>query len=456
MIPLRGARATSDVNICGEEEGRYGDSSGSETDDRVGSLASGSFDVTADVLGIAEDSCDIGRQVLGARTLPLSVVALGAFAPLCSIIAGIQPFGDGVQLIKNSRGSAACLEDKWGEATGVSKVVTGFSLILGSVLKVISRTLTLMVGMLRTLPAEIAVAAGTLGLMGTGLYLVLFLSVIGRSCMSIFEGRCVVREIEALVRETVSGLLKEGSKGELTCALDGMGVSEMLSFTRRHVDSSEPARECLKALRERLERDPLFQKKLKRVTKGNILDEVMHGAKGEIRESVFVLKKGAINPVRDAEGAAREVFGHIEAKQLKRVKVNLMMIGLCVLTIALAVVSVCVTGGTPLIVVTVLSVLLTVVWLAVDLHSFLKAIRKGDVGTWDRAVLLVTTAMILGLVVVATVVSSGGVMLLVMAGLASLCVGIQLVALYAAHERTGCSTQRAFYRRSDLAFNAIK
>lgn len=354
------------------QEGRYGPRTERERDVRIGALAQGAFDVTAGIVGTGEDGFTIASTLAG-KGQPTSATVVGAFAPLCSLFAGMQPLEAGVKLYRSSQG------DVWGKRRGVSKVITGLSVVFGAFFKLFARTVSVGGRAGVQMVPELVAFGAVSGTIGTVFSLVLFTSLMCFSLMSVWEGRGVRREVEGVIRES---------------------------------GSSERALEVLKG---RLESDGGFARRLERVTKRKVLEEIRAGR------------------VSGAGG----VLAHLFQKPEKRFWVNVGMMGLAGFSLALVAVGLVVVGGTPLVVLTALGIVSSVLWFAVDAPGFIKALKSGECGRADKAVLAVTTVLLVGLIGVSAFVATGLVGWIVMGVLGLVCVAVQGVALRRAQGQVG-------------------
>lgn len=374
------------------QEGRFGSTDG--LDVLVGATAQGVLDVVSEGMSLGEDVCTI-TSTLVDKPIPTSAVVLGGFVSFCSMLTGMLPLEAGARLFLKSRGGGEGPEDVWGEARGLSNMVTGGSLILGSFFNLFSRVVSVMSlwGMyigVHLLP-ELVALGGSAGLIGSVGGIVVMLSMSLFSLISLVEGQ--------LVRSKIAHIMAK----------------------------SKNSKEALGELRRCLGADPIFEKQLERTTKEKVLSEIRTGNLDEKTRRRFVEKNGLVDPTWDPEGA---VLQHIFMKLDKRRHMHQWKIALSVFSMALIVLGLIVSGGSPLIVVMALGIVETLMWLSIDIPGLLKSLKKGDAGSKDRVVLLVTALLLVGLIVASATFSTGVVGLAVMTSIAGVCIGLHLIALW--------------------------
>ena len=370
------------------QEGRYGPRSDLELDVRIGALAQGALDTESGLISLGKGGLALGAAVMG-KVPSTSGAVFGGFGPLCSLFAGMQPLETGMKLYRDSKGGLGAPEDVWGMRRGVSKMVTGAAFVFGAFFKLFSRVISLALRVGAQMTPELVVFGTAAGMIGLGFSLTVPVSMIVFCVISIVEGHSVRKEVQEIV------------KG----AADSEGA--------------------LAALRDRLRRDPLFERRLKRTTKKKVFDEIMLGKMSEKSRKHVEMKKEAIDP-------AGAILQHVFMKLDKRAKLYKGLIALGAFSMAIAVAGLFVSAGAPLIVLTVLGIVSTLMWLAIDAPAFVKVLKSGEYGRADRAVIVVTTVLLVGLIVVSGLVSTGLVGFVVMATLGVICVGLQLMALRAA------------------------
>ena len=368
------------------KEGRY---------EGPGTIAEGVLNTAFGVFSLGEDGCTIASTVMH-RPMHTSPMVLGGFGSFCNVISGFQPLESGFRLFQSSRGGEKPEpEDFWGEVKGVNEMVSGMTMIAGALFDLISRALTVaLLWGAYMMPELIALGevAGVIGSVGGIGY---FLSMILLSLVSVKEGKDMYAEVAKIKK-----------------------------------DNKDNSKESLEKLKELLVKDPLFAKRLERTTKKKVLDEIVSGELDEKTQKRFVKdfakKKLKVDPELDPEGA---ILAHIFLKLDKRCRKDERMIALSTFSAVLIAVGLIVSGGMPLVVVTLLGSVATLIWLSIDFPEMIQALKKGKEGSKDRAVLLLTTALLVGLITVSAVFSTGLVGLVVMTSVAGVCIGLHLLAL---------------------------
>lgn len=382
------------------QDGRYGPES---EPSRMGPLAQGACHVTSGVLSIGEDGCTIGSNVyngalearpLGRRAMATtSGAVVGGFGSMVSLFAGFLPLETGFRLYQRSKKSDECPEDVWGEARGASKMFTGGLVIGRSLFDLISRTFFVVRSAGTPMSAECLAAGVSIRLLSTVLQVVIFLSMGFFSAMSLYEGHIVRQRIRKI---------REESEGNTSAALV--------------------------ALQKCVQDEPLFAKQLERTTKASVLDEVLKG-RLNAKSQESVAKRQDLPPQQDDAAA---VIEHVMLKLNRRSRVNKVLIGLSLFSLGVAVFSMVAGGSVSLIIASALSIVETLMWFGVDVPSFVSALKRGKSGRFDGAVLMLTTALLVSLVIISSLVSTGLVGLIVMSSLAAICMAVQLRALQVA------------------------